>query len=176
MDHIGERMPIQNSMKIRLEPQSAGDLAQTSEEDFGATPLRPWRQVLRVARIANECVRRDPAQQKRGGSQTRRGPFVVLAACPTKWNEFFVQGLQRSRICPRVLAAFPSRVRKARDPVARFGDRETAGSSAPPTLRHVLAFDRGCSFVQPQRQWKANCDRADKLRLHHLQARGEADG
>src|SRR3981081_1586180 len=53
MDHVGERMPIQNSMKIRRKPQSASDLSQTSEEDFGAKHLRPWRQVLRVALIAN---------------------------------------------------------------------------------------------------------------------------
>src|SRR5436853_7889127 len=65
MNHIGERMPIQNSMKIRRELHSASDLSQTSEEDFGVKHLRRWRQVLRVARIANNCVRRDPAQQKR---------------------------------------------------------------------------------------------------------------
>jgi hypothetical protein len=39
MDHIGERMPIQNSMKIRCEPQSAGDLSQTSEEDLAPSIL-----------------------------------------------------------------------------------------------------------------------------------------
>src|SRR5712671_6827884 len=71
MNHIGERMPIQNSMKIRREPHSASDLSQTSEEDFGVKHLRRWRQVLRVARIANNCVRRDPTQQKRRGRQTR---------------------------------------------------------------------------------------------------------
>src|ERR1700680_3337290 len=43
MDHIRERMPIQNSMKIRREPQSASDLSQASEEDFGARNFRPWR-------------------------------------------------------------------------------------------------------------------------------------
>ena len=61
MNHIGERMPIQNSMKIRREPHSASDLSQTSEEDCGAEHLRAWGEVLRVARIANECVGRDPA-------------------------------------------------------------------------------------------------------------------
>src|SRR6266852_3006981 len=77
MDHIGERMPIQNSMKIRREPQSASNLSQTSEEDFGVTHLRRWRQVLRVARIANYCVRRDPPQQKRRGRQTRSADHDV---------------------------------------------------------------------------------------------------
>src|SRR6267142_4860019 len=72
MDHIRERMPIQNSMKIRRELHSACDLSQTSEEDFGVKHLRRWRQVLRVARIANNCVRRDPPQQTRRGRQTRR--------------------------------------------------------------------------------------------------------
>jgi hypothetical protein len=71
MNHIGERMPIQNSMKIRREPHSASDLSQTSEEDCGAEQLRAWGEVLRVARIANECVGRDPAEQKRRGRQTR---------------------------------------------------------------------------------------------------------
>src|SRR2546421_5509761 len=65
MDHVGERMPIQNSMKIGREPQSAGDLSQASKEDFSAGHLRAWRQVLRVAGIANDCMRRDPAQQER---------------------------------------------------------------------------------------------------------------
>src|ERR1700676_1676246 len=77
MDHIGERMPIQNSMKIRRELYSACDLSQTSEEDFGVKHLRRWRQVLRVARIANECVGRDASQQKRRGRQTRRADHDV---------------------------------------------------------------------------------------------------
>jgi hypothetical protein len=42
MEHIGERMPVQNSMKIRCELHSAGDLAQTSEEDFGVKHLGRW--------------------------------------------------------------------------------------------------------------------------------------
>src|SRR5580704_6160949 len=77
MDHIGERMPIQNSVKVRREPQSARDLSQTSEEDRGVKQLRPWRQVLWVARIANECVGRNLAEQKRRGSQTRRADHQV---------------------------------------------------------------------------------------------------
>src|SRR5258708_10914914 len=77
MDHIRERMPIQNSMKIRREFHSASDLSQTSEENCGAKHLRPWGQVLRVARIANECVGRDPAQEKRSGVQTRRADHDV---------------------------------------------------------------------------------------------------
>ena len=64
MDHVGEGMPIQNSMNIRREPQSAGDLSQTSEEDFGTRHLCAGRQVLGVAGIANDCVGRDAAQQK----------------------------------------------------------------------------------------------------------------
>src|SRR6266699_3105201 len=77
MNHIGERMPIKNSMKIRRELHSAYDLSQTSEEDFGVKHLRRWRQVLRVARIANNCVRRNPPQQKRRGRQTRRADHDV---------------------------------------------------------------------------------------------------
>src|SRR5258708_37131043 len=69
MDPIGERMPVQNSMKIRYEREFATDLPQTSEKDFRTRHLRARRQILRVARIANDCVRRDPAQQKRGGGQ-----------------------------------------------------------------------------------------------------------
>src|SRR5216684_1316962 len=57
MDHIGERMPIQNALKIRLESHSASDLSQTSEENFEARHLCGWREVLRVARIANDCLR-----------------------------------------------------------------------------------------------------------------------
>src|SRR5271155_4194967 len=77
MDDIGERMPIQNSMKIWCERQAARDLPQTSEEDCGAKQLRLWRQVLRVACIANECVGRNLAEQKRRGRQTRRADHDV---------------------------------------------------------------------------------------------------
>src|SRR5580700_12066781 len=35
MHHIGEGMPIQNSMEIRREAQSACDLSQPAEKDFG---------------------------------------------------------------------------------------------------------------------------------------------
>src|SRR6266850_5710948 len=77
MNHIGERMPIQNSMKIRREPHSASDLSQTSEEDCGAEHPRVWGEVLRVARIANNCVRRDAPQQKGRGCQTRRADHDV---------------------------------------------------------------------------------------------------
>jgi len=66
MHNVGERMPIQNSMKIRREAQSTSNLSQTPEENFGARHLRAWRQVFRIARIANDCVGRDAAQQKRG--------------------------------------------------------------------------------------------------------------
>ena len=51
MDHVGERMPIQNSTKIRREPQSARDLSQAPEEDFRARHLRAGRQVFRIARV-----------------------------------------------------------------------------------------------------------------------------
>ena len=71
MDHVGERMPIQNSVKIGRERHSAGDLSQTSEEDSSVWHLSAWRQVLRVARVANDCMGRDPAQQKRGRRQAR---------------------------------------------------------------------------------------------------------
>src|SRR5215469_9045829 len=71
MDHIGEWMAIQDPTKFRREPQSASDLSQTSKEDFGPTHLRAWRQVLRVARIANDRLGRDLGQQKRRGRQTR---------------------------------------------------------------------------------------------------------
>src|SRR6266478_594878 len=70
MDHIGERVPIENAMKIRRERQSASDLSQTSEEDLCAGHLRAWRQVLRIARVANDCVGREAAQQKRRRRQT----------------------------------------------------------------------------------------------------------
>src|SRR5260370_11819247 len=70
-------MPIQNSMKMRRKPQSASDLSQTSEEDFGSRHLRAGRQVLRVACIANDCVGGDPAQQKRRGGQTGRADHDV---------------------------------------------------------------------------------------------------
>src|ERR1700676_4328189 len=63
MDHIWERMPIQNSMKIRDELQSARDLSQTSEEDRRARHRRAGREILRVARIAHERVRRDATAQ-----------------------------------------------------------------------------------------------------------------
>ena len=36
VDHVREWMPIENSMKIRREPHSPGDLSQTSKEDSGA--------------------------------------------------------------------------------------------------------------------------------------------
>jgi hypothetical protein len=62
VDHIGERMPVQDSMKIGRESQSARDLPETSKENFGARHLRAGRQVLRVARITNNGVRCDAAQ------------------------------------------------------------------------------------------------------------------
>src|ERR1700736_402396 len=64
-------MTVQNSVKIRSELHSGGNLAQASEKNFGAGHVCAWREVLRVARIANDGVGRDPAQQERGGSQTR---------------------------------------------------------------------------------------------------------
>src|SRR5215471_19480002 len=70
-------MPVQNSMKVRRETQSAGDLSQTSKEDFGVRHLRAWRQVLGVARVADDCVRSDAAQQKGRGCQTRRADHDV---------------------------------------------------------------------------------------------------
>src|SRR6516225_5066804 len=63
MYHIGERMAIQDSTKFRREPQSACNLSQTSKENFGPTHLRVSGQVLRVTRIANDCLGRDPGQQ-----------------------------------------------------------------------------------------------------------------
>ena len=77
MDHIGERVPIQDSMKIRLKPQSGGDLSQSSEKDFSARQLRAWGEVLRVARIADDCFGCNAAQPKRGGSQARRADHDV---------------------------------------------------------------------------------------------------
>jgi len=71
MDDIGERMTIQNSMKVRSERHSASDLSQTSEEYLGARHIRVRRQVLRVTRVANDCVWNDAAQEKRRGRQTR---------------------------------------------------------------------------------------------------------
>src|SRR5712691_3999228 len=86
VDDIGKRMPVQNSVKIRRETQSTGDLSQTSEEDFGAGHLGAWRQVLRVARIANDYLGRDPAQPQRRSCQTgcadhkvsRRGELLKI--------------------------------------------------------------------------------------------------
>src|ERR1700722_14446788 len=75
MNHIREGMPIQNSVEIRRERYSAGNLSQTSEEDFDARHLRVWRQVLGVARIGHNCIRGDPAQQTRGGRQTRSADY-----------------------------------------------------------------------------------------------------
>src|SRR5580704_17610734 len=80
-------MTVQNSVKIRGELHSGGNLAQASEKNFGAGHVCAWREVLRVARIANDGVGRDPAQQERGGSQTRRTNHEVslcgelLATC-----------------------------------------------------------------------------------------------
>src|SRR5205085_8763100 len=54
MDHIRERMPIQNSLKVAAEAQPAGDLSQTSIEDSGAGHIRARRQVLRVPGVTND--------------------------------------------------------------------------------------------------------------------------
>ena len=62
MNDIGERMAIQNSVKIRREPHSARDLSQTSEEDSVVGHLRDWREVFRIARIANDGVGSDAAK------------------------------------------------------------------------------------------------------------------
>jgi len=84
MDHIGEWMPIQNSTKIRREPQSARDLSQTSEEDFGSRHLRTWRQSS-DNRIANDGVGRDASQQKRRRRQTRRADHDI-GLCGEPWE------------------------------------------------------------------------------------------
>src|SRR5580658_6478045 len=65
VNHVGEGMAIQNSVKIRREVQAAGNLSQTSEEDSGIRHLRVWREVLRIACIANDCVGRNLSQQQR---------------------------------------------------------------------------------------------------------------
>jgi hypothetical protein len=65
MRHVGERVPIQNSMEIRHERHPASNLSQTSEEES-------WRQAS--ARLG---VGRDPAQQKRRRRQTRRADHDV---------------------------------------------------------------------------------------------------
>ena len=54
--HIGERMTVQNSMKIGVELQSARDLSQPSEENRGPRGLCIRGQVLRVTGIADEGV------------------------------------------------------------------------------------------------------------------------
>src|SRR6202007_2069240 len=77
MDYIGERMAVQNSMKIRREGQTASNLSQTSEEDFGVGHLRGWREILWVSGVANDCVGRAPAQQKRRGWQARCADYNV---------------------------------------------------------------------------------------------------
>src|ERR1700722_6849377 len=77
MNHIGEWMPIQNSMKIRRECQSTSDLPQASKEDFDARHLRIWREVLRIAGIQNDCVGGDAAEQKRRRRQTRRADHNI---------------------------------------------------------------------------------------------------
>src|SRR5271157_3329465 len=77
MDHIGERMAIQNSTKIRSESHSTGNLSQTSEENLGFRHLRRWRQVLRVACVTDDCVGRDAAQEKRRRCQTCRADHDV---------------------------------------------------------------------------------------------------
>src|SRR5438105_2654257 len=56
LGHIGERMAIQNSTEIRREFQSASDLSEASEEDGGVGRDGRWRQILRVAGIANNRV------------------------------------------------------------------------------------------------------------------------
>src|SRR5437870_2917935 len=58
LGHIGERMAIQNSTEIRREFQSASDLSEASEEDGGVRGGGRWRQILRVAGIANNSVGR----------------------------------------------------------------------------------------------------------------------
>src|SRR5258708_36053271 len=70
-------MRIKNPMKTRHNLQPASDLSQTSEEDFDAGQLRTWGKVLRVASIANDCMGRDAAQQKRRRRQTRRANHDV---------------------------------------------------------------------------------------------------
>ena len=56
LGHIGERMAIYDSTKIRREFQSASDLSEASEEDGDVRWGGRWRQILRVARIADNRV------------------------------------------------------------------------------------------------------------------------
>src|SRR5947208_15908382 len=79
VDHIGERMAIQNSKKIGCETQPACDLSQTSEEDRGADQPRGGGGVFGVARIANESMWPNAVQEERRtpetpGSGHRVGP------------------------------------------------------------------------------------------------------
>jgi hypothetical protein len=81
LHYIGERMPIQNSVQIGSETQSTGDLSQTSEEDTGVRHIGARRQVLRIASVANDCVGRDAAQQKRRRRQAGRADHNVGLSC-----------------------------------------------------------------------------------------------
>jgi hypothetical protein len=77
VDYVGEGMAIQNSAKIRLEAQAAGDLSQTSEEYFGVGHSRARRQVFGVARIANDCAGADVAEEEGRRGETRRADHDV---------------------------------------------------------------------------------------------------
>ena len=81
VDDVGEGMPIQNSMKVGRESQSASDLSQTSKEQFGARHLRAWgesssgsrhRKRLRRARCGPTEVKETPGSPRRSRGQPRR--------------------------------------------------------------------------------------------------------
>src|SRR5579872_1620886 len=77
VNHIGEWVPIQNSVKIWRELQSARNLSQASEEDLSVRHLRIWRKVLRIACVANDGAGRDAAEQQRRRRQTRRADYEI---------------------------------------------------------------------------------------------------
>ena len=77
VNYIGERMPIQDSMKVRDEVQCACNLSQTSEEDLSVRHCRAGRKIFGVTRVTDDCVGGDGAQQKRGGCQARRADHNV---------------------------------------------------------------------------------------------------
>ena len=54
VNHIGEWMPIEDSMKVWDEVQCARDLSQTSEEDLSARHCRAGRKIFWVTRVTDD--------------------------------------------------------------------------------------------------------------------------
>jgi hypothetical protein len=56
---VRKRMPVQHAVEIRLEAHASANLPESAKEDSRVRPRRAGCKVLGIARVAEDCIRRD---------------------------------------------------------------------------------------------------------------------